>query len=182
MLAVADSGCQACLMGLAQLYKMGLQKSDLCRILSASVERPCMIILRLAGVDPASGKIVETAAQVRVAEGVKDLFISKNVMKALGILPADFPRIMVASTGETTTVDDYGEETCPGDCKLRGPPPPIPPELPFAPTEKNVPDMKAWIRGVYFDSGAICWPPHLKKKLIFLLLFWTFQVISKLFF
>ena len=36
MLAMADSGCQACLMGLAQLYKMGLQKSDLCRILSAS--------------------------------------------------------------------------------------------------------------------------------------------------
>ena len=37
-------------------------------------------------------------------------------------------------------------------------------------------------RGVYFGSGAVCWPPHLKKNQIFLLLFWTFQVISKLFF
>ena len=44
------------------------------------------VILRLAGVDPRTGKIVETAAQVRVAEGVKDLFIGKDVMKALGIL------------------------------------------------------------------------------------------------
>merc|ERR1711994_430147 len=36
VMAMADSGCQACLMGPQQLYKMGLQKSDLCRIRIAS--------------------------------------------------------------------------------------------------------------------------------------------------
>ena len=73
---VADSGYQACIMGPPQLYKMGLKKSDLCRIRSASTSINGtslnvlgVVVLRLAGVDPTNGKIVETAAQVRVAEG-----------------------------------------------------------------------------------------------------------------
>ena len=146
---VADSGCQACIMGTTQLYKMGLQKSDLCRIKSSSTSINGtslnvlgVVVLRLAGMDPASGKIVETAAQVRVAEGVKDLFLSKSVMIALGIIPPDFPRIKAAGTEET---DSNGGKTCPGGCKPRGPPPGRPKSLPFPPTEANVPDMKAWL-------------------------------------
>ena len=91
LLAVADSGCQACIMGLTQLYKLGLQKSDLCRIRCRStsingnnLDIIRVVVLRMAGVDPATGKIVETAAQVRVADGVKDLYISKGVMTDLG--------------------------------------------------------------------------------------------------
>ena len=56
------------------LYKMGLQKADLCRIRSSStsingssLNMIGIIILRLAGMDPLTGKRVETAAQVRVA-------------------------------------------------------------------------------------------------------------------
>ena len=82
VVAVADSGCQACLMGPQMLYKLGLKKSDLCRIRSqstsingSSLDVIGVVVLRLAGMDPGTGKIVETAAQVRVAEGVKDLFI-----------------------------------------------------------------------------------------------------------
>ena len=115
---VADSGCQACIMGTPQLYKMGLQKSDLCRIRSSSTSINGtnlnvlgVVVVRLAGVDPTSGKIVETAAQIRVAEGVKDLFLSKSVMIALGIIPPDFPRIRAAGTEETGGGD---ETTCPG--------------------------------------------------------------------
>merc|ERR1712020_309563 len=112
---------------MGQLYKMGLQKSDLCRIRSASTSINGtnlnvlgVVVVRLAGVDPTSGKIVETAAQIRVAEGVKDLFLSKSVMIALGIIPPDFPRIRAAGTEET----GGGDETrCPGGCKPRGPPP-----------------------------------------------------------
>ena len=114
MWAVADTGCQACLMGLQQLYKMGLQKSDLGRIWSASTSINGsslnvlgLVVLRLAGVDPTTGRIVETAAQVRVAEVVKDLSISKNVMIALEIIPADFPRITAAGTGETVQAQEF---------------------------------------------------------------------------
>ena len=127
MWGVADSGCQACIMGTPQLYKMGLQKSDLSRIRSASTSINGtslnvlgVVVLRLAGMDPTSGKIVEMAAQVRVAEGVKDLLLSKSVMIAPGIIPPDFLRIKAASTEETNTAS---ESTCPGGCKPRGPPP-----------------------------------------------------------
>ena len=157
--AVADSGCQACLMGLVQLYKLGLRKSDLSRIRSAStsingsnLDVIGVVVLRLAGKDPATGKTVETAAQVRVAEGVKDLFLSKTVMKALGIIPADFPRVMAAGTDEKTSASDNGEETCPGGCKRRGPPPPLPDNLPFPPAEENVDKMRAWLLERYGSS------------------------------
>ena len=106
--AVADSGCQACLMGPMLLHKLGLQRSDLCRIRSQStsingsnLDVIGAVVLRLAGVDPTTGRIVETAAQVRVAEGVKDLFLSKGVMRELGIIRGDFPSITAAATGES---------------------------------------------------------------------------------
>ena len=92
-----------------------------------------MVFLHLAGMDPGTGKIVETAAQVRVAEGVKDLFISKGVMKALGIIREDFPSVAAAAVGEAPARphgDANREETCPGGCKL---PPPILTCLPFEP-------------------------------------------------
>ena len=56
--AVADSGCQACLMGLGQLYKLGLKKSDLARIRSSSTSINGsslnvigVVVLRLADLD-----------------------------------------------------------------------------------------------------------------------------------
>ena len=184
VLAVADSGCQACLAGPTVLYKLGLKKSDLCRIRSqstsingTSLNVIGAFIVRMAGVDPKTGKIVETAAQVRVAEGVKDLFISKEVMKALGILEKDFPSITAAGTSETRTPavgadvnagrraatgdgegpnqdcnDVTGTETCQGGCRKREPPPPLPTRLPFEPTEGNVPRMKSWLLDRYKSS------------------------------
>ena len=162
VLAVADSGCQACLMGLQTLYKLGLKKSDLCRIRSqstsingSSLDVIGVVVLRLAGVDPGTGKIVETAAQVRVAEGVKDMFISKGVMKALGIIKADFPSITAAASGVAETGrhgDVNGAETCPGGCKPRTPPPPIPTRLPFEPIEENTEKMKQWLIDHYGSS------------------------------
>ena len=157
--AVADSGCQACLMGLGQLYKLGLKKSDLARIRSSSTSINGsrlnvigVVVLRLAGKDPTTGRTVETAAQVRVADGVKDLFLSKTVMKELGIIPADFPRVTAAGSDEKPMDGNTGVETCPGGCKKRGPPPPLPDELPFPATEENVPKMRAWLLDRYATS------------------------------
>ena len=137
--AVADSGCQACLMGLTTLYKLGLKKSDLSRIRSqstsingSSLNVLGVVVLRLAGLDPVTGRTIETAAQVRVAEGVKDLFISKGVMKALGIIKADFPSVAAAvSTTAGTGGGGKTADECPGGCKSRTPPPPLPDRLPF---------------------------------------------------
>ena len=73
---VADSGCQAPLMGTEMLYRLGLGKKDLvqvaCRASSingVSITVLGVILLRIIGEDKTTGKTVEAAAQVRVAEG-----------------------------------------------------------------------------------------------------------------
>ena len=100
---VADSGCQAPLMGTEMLYRLGLGKKDLvqvaCRASSingGSITVLGVILLRIIGEDKATGKTVEAAAQVRVAEGVKDLYLSKQVLRDLGVVDRDFPCIKVA--------------------------------------------------------------------------------------
>ena len=76
---VADSGCQAPLMGTDMLYRLGLRKKDLvqvaCRVSlinGGSITVLGVILLRIIGEDKTTGKTVEAAAQVPVAEGVKD--------------------------------------------------------------------------------------------------------------
>ena len=53
MNVIADSGCQSPIMGLDALYRMGLKK-------------------KFSGRDEVAGKMVETAAQVRVARNVHE--------------------------------------------------------------------------------------------------------------
>ena len=145
MSAVADSGCQACLMGPGHLHKMGLKKSDQCRIRtqSTSINGGNLnvlgaIVLRIAGIDPKDG-------QESGNDGVKDFFISKGVMKALGIIEESFPSITSVGTSETQTLtggarsnagcqmasgvgngpkDASDMEKCPCGCKPRRLPPP----------------------------------------------------------
>ena len=144
-------------MGLEQLYKLRLKKSDLCRIraTSTSINRAPIdilgvVVLRLAAIDKVSGKTVETAAQIRVATGARDLFISKRVMANLGIIRPDFPNAEAAGSCETG--QSTAAETCPGGCPVRGPPPPLPDRLPFEPREKNIGMMRDWILDRYRSS------------------------------
>ena len=155
--AVADSGCQGCVMGLDQLYKLGLKKSDLLRIRATSssingapIDILGVVVLRLAAVDRVSGKTIETAAQIRVAMGVRDLFISKRVMTNLGIIRPDFPNAEAAGSCETNR--GIAAETCPGGCPVRGPPPPLPDRLPFEPREENIGVMRDWVLDRYRSS------------------------------
>ena len=57
------------------------------------------------------GKRVEMAAQVRVADGVKDFFISKGVMRALGSIKADFPSVTAVGASETGGSDSNATPT-----------------------------------------------------------------------
>ena len=54
-------------------------------------------MLRLSGMDRVSGKIAEIAAQVRVAANVRDFYLSKQMMRDLGIIGKDFPSVQAAS-------------------------------------------------------------------------------------
>ena len=150
--AVADTGCQASLMGMDCLYKMGLRKKDLVRVRSnassingTAIDVIGVVILRLSGRDKVSGRTMETAAQVRVAPGVRNLYISKQVMRDLGIIGSDFPNIQ--SAGSTSS------PTPPCNCPRRSQPPPLPSTLPFSPGESNIDKMKEWLLSRYAASA-----------------------------
>ena len=143
--AVADTGCQASLMGVDCLHRLGLQKKDLVKVRAnassingAAIDVLGVVILRLTGVDKLTGKVTETAAQVRVAPGVKNLYISKQVMRDLGIIDRDFPNVQAAGSSTSSAA-----ETC--SCARRGKAPPLPANLPFEPKKENIGKMKEWI-------------------------------------
>ena len=153
MRAVADSGCQGSIMGPDQLHQLGLRQEDLYDIKSSSsninggaIEILGVLVLRLAAMDQVSGKIVETAAQVRVAPGIRRLYISKQVMESLGIINKNFPAVEAAGAAAE---DDRAE--C--GCLARKPAPPLPERLPFEPTESNTDQMKNWLLDRYGSSG-----------------------------
>ena len=75
-------GCA--LMGLDTLDRLELKKQDLVRVRSealsingTSIQVLGSIFLKISGSDSATEQVVETAAQVRVSAGVKNLFLSK---------------------------------------------------------------------------------------------------------
>ena len=151
--AIADSGCQSPIMGLKMLYRLGLKKRDLVRIKATatsisgtSIDIIGVVMLRLSGTDKHSGKMAETAAQVRVASNVEDFYLSKQMMRDLGIIGKDFPNVQVASVSTSS-----GKASC--GCPERSPAPPLPEKLPFEPTEENVGRMKAWILERYAASA-----------------------------
>ena len=70
-----------------------------------------IVALWLCGMEKESDKMVETVGQVRVAKDVRDLYISKQMMRDLSIIGKEFPSIQVASiqaasvfTTRTTTL------------------------------------------------------------------------------
>merc|ERR1712077_52561 len=81
-------------------------------------------------------------------------------MRELGIISGDFPSITAAGTSESPTrASGEGSparvgqnESCPGGCKPRAPPPAIPDRLPFEPVEENTAKMKAWLLDRYAAS------------------------------
>ena len=151
--AIADSGCQSPIMGLKMLYRLGLKKRDLVRIKATatsisgtSIDIIGVVMLRLSGTDKYSGKTAETAAQVRVANNVEDFYLSKQMMRDLGIIGKDFPNVQVASVSTSS-----GKASC--GCPKRSPAPPLPEQLPFEATEENIGRMKAWILEQYGASA-----------------------------
>ena len=167
---VADSGCQSPIMGLDHLYRLGLKKRDLVRVKATAtsisgsqIDIIGIVVLRLSGVDKNTGKTAETAGQVRVARDVRDFYISKQMMRDLGIIKDDFPSVQVAEVrSETEPV--AGERASCG-CLRRAPPPPLPERLPMEPTEANVERMKSWILDRYAAS-AFNKCPHMRLPMM----------------
>jgi len=135
-----------------------MKKRDLVRVKATAtsisgnrIEIIGIVVLRLSGMDKTTGKIAETAGQVRVAKDVHDFYISKQMMRDLGIIGNDFPSVQVAEV--KSTVEPVAGKTASCGCLKRAPPPPLPEQLPMEPKLENVEKMKSWILDRYAASA-----------------------------
>ena len=81
MQALADSGCQACCMGIRQMHAIGLQKSDLIQP---------RISLKAANITGISSKQL-----CYVTKGQDNLLLYLGCCQSLGLLPENFPVVLL---------------------------------------------------------------------------------------
>nr|KAG5706167.1 hypothetical protein BaRGS_025789 [Batillaria attramentaria] len=164
--AMADTGCQSCLAGMALLHKMGLTRSHLLPVnmkMTAANRGTIDIIgalaLRISGTSPSKNRLA-THQMVYFTTATDRMFLSKQACVALGMLPPSFPTI-----GETSNLHSTNDEPATGapaplppatqacECPRRQLPPPPPTSLPFPATEENRERLEQWLLDYYKSSS-----------------------------
>ena len=174
---VADAGAQVCLFPRRDLHKLGMTRGDLFKVkrkITAANRTPITIdgamLMRISGT---SHEQATTAAMVYVSPDAGSFYLSKKVLRDLGILPKKFPNIGPSETAgvqvgqpptnETvdvkTTRTTHGLSTEESQCKegactcpTRTLPPGRPSQLPFSPRRENISKMKQWVTQRYASS------------------------------
>ena len=107
MKAVTDTGCQSTIIGLHTVCSMGYKQSDLIptkvrmrAIDQTPIEIKGALLLRLSGQDK-DGSTLETAQVCYVSHKVKQLYLSEQGCKQLGIIPKIFPCCRSSCTDPT---------------------------------------------------------------------------------
>ena len=163
--ALADTGCQSCLVGMNIISKFGLKHDHLIPVTmkmhTANDNRINIlgaIILRISGTNK-SGKRVDTRQITYVTSDTDKLFLSKEACR-LGMISNNFPAI-----GETTNyhiTDTPKDITSPKastttrerecNCPTRTLPPALPTELPFDATDENREHLQRFLLEYYKAS------------------------------
>ena len=116
--AIADSGTQACLMGLQPLKKLGLRRQHLTRVnkrtLVANNEEINVLgalFLKLSGLK-VKGQQLMTSAMVYVTDSTDRFYLSRAALAKLGIIGYDFPKIGATREAEVCQ-NNAGTHDCP---------------------------------------------------------------------
>ena len=159
--AVADTGCQSCLVGMSVIQRMGLNHTDLIPVKmkmraanSQGITIRGAVILRISG-SGGTGSQHETRQMTYVTDDTDKMFLSREACTALGMISEEFPAI--SKTSEALGVKDGADDldrlmsdrSC--DCPRRQPPPP-PPPLPFPATEENREKIERFLLDYYRSS------------------------------
>lgn len=156
--AMADTGCQSCLMGTSILHKLGLSLDDLIpvRLRMRAANNSHLNILG-AAILTLSNLRKTTRQMVYVTSNVSKMFLSQEACADLGIIEPTFPdtlpdtRNALISDSDTTEADNH-PPTQPCHCPSRSKPPPIPTSLPFPATEDNRGKLEEHLRHLYRAS------------------------------
>ena len=119
MSVLADSGCQACVMGTEELRKLGLTEKDLLPVgmklhgaNGSNIQILGAVFVTISGQD-AAGKTWETNQLCYVAKGVGKLLLSKEALVKLGIINKSFPAVGSSEIGNpvvSEVVDTQNDE------------------------------------------------------------------------
>ena len=150
--AMADTGCQSCLIGIRAINRLGLACENLIPVsmkMHAANNKDIRIlgaaILRFSGRDKEQNRL-ETRQVVYVTDSSDKMFLSREACVALGMLSKTFPTI-----GETHHAHTVGiTTTC--DCPKRQLPPTPPTKLPFPATESNREKLQTYLVDYYKGS------------------------------
>ena len=164
--AMADTGCQSCLVGFKLIEKLGLSSKDLIPVnmwMHSADNRDILIlgatIVRLSGGYQLGDE--RTTRQIAyITYSTDKLFLSREACVDLGIIPAQFPIV-----GEVHARTDHPAPpgaNCAGssrdptlldcNCLRQIKPPPLPTSLPCPATEENVSKLKQYLLDYYSSS------------------------------
>lgn len=166
--AMADTGCQSCLIGINIIHRLGLRKCDLIpvkmKMHAASNDKINILgaaILRFSGRDEA-GNVVETRQLTYVTDTSDRLFLSREACIALRMITERFPTVGevrqdqhpaqcdILSTINAADAGPSPQRDC--NCPKRTSPPPRPKEPPVPATEENREILEKYLLQYYSSS------------------------------
>ena len=149
--ALADTGCQSCLVGVEIIKRLNLTPEDLIRSttgMNAADNHPIQIIGALPLLITAqseNGESITSKQLTYVTDKLGDvMYLSREACTDLGIINEEFPKV-----GQQITCAGIPHETC--SCPTRQPPPPKP-TLPFPATEGNRQKLEEFLLNHYTSS------------------------------
>jgi len=151
--AMADTGCQSCLMGQDTLAKLGVSIGELIPVTmkmhaanNQGINILGAIICHMTGQE-GKGKQTKTRQIIYVTDSCDKFFLSRQACVDLGLVPSCFPAVGSSNSIANTLLT---EETC--DCPKRSLPPPPIQQLPFAATEDNREKLQSYLLDYYRNS------------------------------
>ena len=150
--ALADTGAQMLVLGPRLLAEMGVKETELLpcttKIVAANSAGMDVIGCIPLQVYMKGQEDLHTRQLGYVARNADKLFLNKAALRDLGALPKYFPKAGMFTNAEEIgecTVQDQGNPNKPGrpcGCPERELPPAKPEEMPFEPTETNIPKLQ----------------------------------------
>ena len=162
--ALPDTGAQMVVAGMDLVHKLGVTKKEMfpvsCRIKAANSEGLKLIgglLITISATGP-EGTIRNCSHMCYISENVNRFFLSKATCRDLGIISENFPEVGSAdnlhSLNKCDLVDSEKPDSC--NCPKRVQTPEPPENIPFPPTEENIPKLKEFILDWYGDSAFNC--------------------------
>ena len=169
MSVLADTGCQACVMGPDELRKLGLSEKDLLPVdmklhgaNGSNIQILGAIFIIISGRD-AERKIWETHQLCYIAEKVGKMLLSREALVKLGIINRTFPTVgssvdtqpVVSEVGDTSNDEQFDLEPCTPledgscNCPRREPVPEAPKYVPGL----SIPELRKLIIKHYAASA-----------------------------